>query len=277
MSKITKIRIISVRYLRRLIEKFFADGSIILSSSIAYYFLFSIFPLMLILISISGFLVDSLNLSIPILDFVEERIPIVYSFTETNIEKAVQHRRGVGITGVAFLLLSTTYVFDSIQFALNKIFKTESHRKFWKQKIFGFLIISMVFGLIFFSFVFSTILFYLADIILAFIALGETISNLLVRFMSLAIGLLFNFAIFGLVYFFGTNKRIGIKNIYIGAIVAALAWETSKHIFIIFLNRFATFELTYGSVGSIIGFLLWIYISSIILLLGAQINSLTLE
>ena len=135
----------------------------------------------------------------------------------------------------------------------------------------------MVFGLIFFSFVFSTILFYLADIILAFIALGETISNLLVRFMSLAIGLLFNFAIFGLVYFFGTNKRIGIKNIYIGAIVAALAWETSKHIFIIFLNRFATFELTYGSVGSIIGFLLWIYISSIILLLGAQINSLTLE
>ncbi len=277
MSKITKIRIISVRYLRRLIEKFFADGSIILSSSIAYYFLFSIFPLMLILISISGFLVDSLNLSIPILDFVEERIPIVYSFTETNIEKAVQHRRGVGIIGVAFLLLSTTYVFDSIQFALNKIFKTESHRKFWKQKIFGFLIISMVFGLIFFSFVFSTILFYLADIILAFIALGETISNLLVRFMSLAIGLLFNFAIFGLVYFFGTNKRIGIKNIYIGAIVAALAWETSKHIFIIFLNRFATFELTYGSVGSIIGFLLWIYISSIILLLGAQINSLTLE
>ncbi len=277
MSKLTKVRIISVRYIRKLVEKFFADGSIMLSSSTAYYFLFSIFPLMLILISISGFLVDSLNLSVPILEFVEERVPIIYSFTEVNLQKAVEHRRSIGITGVFFLLLSTTYVFDSIQFALNKIFKTKSHRKFWKQKAFGFLIISMVFGLIFFSFLFSTLIFYLADIILAFLAISETVSNVLIQILSILIGLLFNFAIFNMIYFFGTNRRVTFKNIYIGALVAAASWEISKHVFIIFLNQFAAFELTYGSVGSIIGFLLWVYISSIILLLGAQINSLTLK
>jgi len=260
-----------------LVEKFIADGSMMLASSIAYYFLFSIFPLMLILISLTGFLIDSLNIQAPILDFVQERIPIIYNFTRANIEKTIENRRSIGITGIVFLVIATTYVFDSIQFALNKIYKTKSQRKFWQQKVFGFLIISMVFTLIFLSFLFSALLFYLANTILTHVDMGKNISDILIKSTSLAIGLLFNFAIFCLVYFFGTNRRIGFKHIYKGAIVATLGWEATKHIFIIFLNSFANFELTYGSVGSIIGFLLWVYISSMILLIGAQVNSLSID
>ncbi|MGM0365681.1 MAG: YihY/virulence factor BrkB family protein [Actinomycetota bacterium] len=277
MPNLTKIRILAVKYIRRLVEKFIADGSMMLASSIAYYFLFSIFPLMLILLSITGSLIDTLNMQASILDFVEERIPIIYTFTQDNIERTIQYRRSIGITGAVFLVIATTYVFDSVQFALNKIYKTESQRKFWKQKAFGFLIISMVFALIFLSFLFSTFFFYLADNILNVLDAASDISDLLIKSITLGIGIVFNFSIFCLVYYFGTNRPIGFKHIYKGAIAATLAWEISKHIFIIFLNRFANFELTYGSLGSIISFLLWVYISSMILLVGAQINSLTLE
>jgi len=263
------------KYLKRLANKFIADGCPFLSSSIAYYFVFSIFPLMLVSISLSGILINSLKIQVAILDFVNERIPIIYGFTQSNIEKIVENRTSIGIAGLIFLAVATTYVFDSIQFSLNKIYKTKSQRRFWKQKIVGFLIVTLIIIMVLLSFLLSTTLFYLANKIIDFIKLNETISTLLFKVLSIFLGLVFNFAIFSLIYFFGTNRKTHFKHhIYKGALTAAFAWEASKHIFIIFTNKFTNFELTYGSIGSIIGFLLWIYVSSYILLIGAEINSL---
>jgi membrane protein len=208
------------------------------------------------------------------LDFIQERIPIIYTFTEANIEKTIENRRSIGITGILFLMLSTTYVFDSLQFALNKIYRTKSQRKLWQQKVFGILLISMVFVLIIISFLSSTILFYLTQHIFDLLNVAYSTSQALIRALSLVIGLGFNFSILSLMFFFGTNRKIHFKNIYKGAIFGAIGWEATKHIFVIYLNQFANFELTYGSVGSIIGFLLWVYASALILLIGAQINSL---
>lgn len=275
MSKVRLFLINIFRYLKKLLKKFISDGCPIMASSIAFYFLFSIFPLILIFISLSGIFIDRLNIQTTILDFVEERIPIIYSFTESNIEKIIENRTSIGIIGFIFLAIIATYVFDSIQFSLNRIYKTKSQRRFWKQKIFGFLIITLAFIIIFLSFLLSTALFYLANTIIDFLKLNESVSVFLLRSTSIFLGLLLNFSIFGIAYFFGTNRKTHFKHhIYKGAITAAVLWEISKHIFIFFINHFLNFELAYGSVGSIIGFLLWIYISSQIFLLGAEVNSL---
>ncbi len=275
MSKIRLFFINTFRYLKRLSKKFISDGCPIMASSIAFYFLFSVFPLILIFISLSGIFIDRLDIQTTILGFVEERIPIIYSFTESNIEKIIENRTSIGIIGFIFLVIIATYVFDSIQFSLNRVYKTKSQRRYWKQKIFGFLIITLTFIIIFLSFLLSTALFYLTNTVIGFFDLSESLSTFLLRYISIFLGLLLNFAIFGIVYFFGTNRKTHFKHhIYKGALIAAFLWEISKHIFIFFINRFANFELAYGSVGSIIGFLLWIYISSYIFLIGAEVNSL---
>jgi len=275
MSKIRLFFINTFRYLKRLSKKFISDGCPIMASSIAFYFLFSVFPLILIFISLSGIFIDRLDIQTTILGFVEERIPIIYSFTESNIEKIIENRTSIGIIGFIFLVIIATYVFDSIQFSLNRVYKTKSQRRYWKQKIFGFLIITLTFIIIFLSFLLSTALFYLTNTVIGFFDLSESLSTFLLRYISIFLGLLLNFAIFGIVYFFGTNRKTHFKHhIYKGALIAAFLWEISKHIFIFFINRFANFELAYGSVGSIIGFLLWIYISSYIFLVGAEVNSL---
>jgi membrane protein len=275
-----KIKILALaifKYLRKLSIKYIADGCIIMSSSIAFYFLFFIFPFVLLLISLSGILINRFGVQPAILFFVEERIPIIYGFTESNIIKIVENRASIGITGFIFLILSTTYIFDSIQFSLNRIYKTKTQRRYWKQKIFGFLIMSLILIIVIISFLLSTSFFYLVNIIVDYFKLNEPISSPLFKTISIMLGLTFNFAIFSLIYFFGTNKKTHFKyHIYKGALFAAIAWELSKHIFIIYIYKFVNFELTYGSVGSIIGLLLWVYISSLILVMGAEINSLDL-
>jgi membrane protein len=264
-------------YLKKLIKKFMADGCHILASSIAFYSILSIFPALLILISVSGVVINRFNIQTDILVFVEERIPIIYGFVDNNVTSIIENRASIGIIGFIILFFSSTYVFDSIQFALNKIFKTGAHRKYWKQKLFGFLIIFLIFLITILTFSLSTGLFYLSNNLIKLLNIGETVSGSLLKILSIGTGIFFNFLIFILIYYFGTNKQVNFQQIYPGALMIAVGWEALKHIFIIYLERFSNYQLTYGSIGSVIAFLLWVYISGMLLLLGAEINSLRYE
>lgn len=208
------------------------------------------------------------------MEFIEGRIPIIYGFVDNNITNIVENRVSIGVVGFIILFITSTYVFDSIQFALNKIFKIKIHRKYWKQKLYGFLIIFLIFFIVIITFSFSTGLFYLSNNLMNILNIERSISTDILKILSVAIGIIFNFLLFILIYFFGTNKQINFRQIYRGALTIAIGWEGIKHLFIIYLNKYANYQLAYGSIASMIAFLLWIYISSLIFLLGAEINSL---
>ena len=261
-------------YLLRLYKKFMEDGCQIFAASIAFYSILSIFPALLIFISVSGVVINKFSIQSSILVFVEERIPMIYGFVDNNITNIIKNRTSIGIIGFLIMFIASTYVFDSVQFALNKIFRTETNRKFWKQKIYGFLIIFLIFLSIVITFSLSTGLFYLSNTLINILNIEEFLSTEILKLLSIAIGIFFNFLIFILIFYFGINKKINFRQIYRGALTVAVGLEIIKHIFVFYLDRFANYQLTYGSIGSVIAFLSWIYMSSIILLLGAEINSI---
>ena len=261
-------------YLMRLYRKYIEDGCQVFASSIAFYSILSIFPALLILISVSGVVINKFSFQSDILVFVQERIPIIYDFVDNNIADIVKNRTNIGIIGLFILFVTSAYVFDSIQLALNKIFKTETNRKFWKQKIYGFLIMFLIFFIIVITFGLSTGLFYLSNTLAGTFNIEKSMSAEILKLLSVAIGIIFNFLIFTLIYYLGINKKINFRQIYRGALTVAVGLEIAKHIFVYYLARFASYQLTYGSVGSAIAFLTWVYISSMILLLGAEINSI---
>jgi len=262
------------KYFYRLFKKIIEDGCQMLASSIAFYTILSIFPALLIFISVSGVIIKRFSIQSNIMGFIEDRIPIIYGFVDNNITNIVVNRASIGIIGFIILFITSSYVFDSIQFALNKVFRTETHRKYWKQKLYGFLIIFLIFLIIIITFSLSTGLFYLSNNLINILNIEESISTEILKILSVVIGIIFNFLLFILIYFFGTNKIINFKQIYSGALTIAIGWEGIKHLFVIYLNKFANYQLAYGSIASMIAFLLWIYISSLIFLLGAEINSL---
>ena len=258
----------------RLYKKFIDDGCQVFASSIAFYSVLSIFPALLIFISLSGVVINKFSIQPIILVFVKERIPMIYGFVDNNITNIVKNRTTIGIIGFLIMFIASTYVFDSIQLALNKIFRTEIHRKFWKQKIYGFLIIFLIFFSVVITFSLSTGLFYLSNTLINILNIEKFLSSEILKLLSIAIGIFFNFLIFILIFYFGINKKINLRQIYRGALTIAVGLEGVKHLFVFYLDRFANYQLTYGSVGSVIAFLSWVYISSMILFLGAEINSL---
>ncbi|MCE5329002.1 YihY/virulence factor BrkB family protein [bacterium] len=261
-------------YLVRLYRKYIDDGCQVFASSIAFYSVLSIFPALLIFISLSGVVINKFSIQSSILAFINERIPMLYGFVDNNITNIIKNRTSIGIIGFIIMFVTSTYVFDSIQLALNKIFKTQTHRKFWKQKIYGFLTIFLIFLSIFITFSLSTGLFYLSNTIINLLNIEGFLSTEILKLLSIAIGIFFNFLIFILIFYFCINKKMNFKHIYRGALTVAIGLEGIKYLFVFYLDRFASYQLTYGSIGSVIAFLSWVYISSAILLFGAEVNSL---
>ena len=258
----------------RLYRKYIDDGCQMFASSIAFYAVLSVFPALLIFISVSGIVINKFSIQSSILLFVKESIPMLYGFIDNNITNIIRNRTSIGVIGFIIMFVTSTYIFDSLQFALNKIFGTHVHRKFWKQKIYGFLTMFLIFISAVITFSLSTGLFYLSNTLINLLSIEEYISIEILKLLSIAIGIFFNFLIFILIFYFGINKKINFKTIYRGALTVAIGLEGIKYLFVFYLDRFASYQLTYGSIGSVIAFLSWVYISSMILLLGAEINSL---
>ena len=170
--------------MRRLITKFVQDRCQILASSIAFYSILSIFPAFLILISFSGVIINRFSIHADILAFVGDRIPIIYGFVENNLSSIVANRASVGVIGFVILFFTATYVFDSIQYSLNRIFNTDSHRKYWKQKLYGFLIVFLIFIIIVTTFSLSTGLFYLSNNIIRAFEIERSVATILLKILS---------------------------------------------------------------------------------------------
>jgi membrane protein len=77
---------------------------------------------------------------------------------------------------------------------------------------------------------------------------------------------------FGLVYRIGPSRWISNKPIFPGAILAAISWATISSLFRLYVSNFGDYNRAYGAVGTVIVLLLWLYLSSLVLLIGDQLN-----
>jgi YihY family inner membrane protein len=92
----------------------------------------------------------------------------------------------------------------------------------------------------------------------------------LLGWLSALAPVLFSVFAFMLLYRTTPRTRVTWGDVWLGGLVAALIWEAGKQIFTWYLSNIATYNVIYGSVGAVIAFLLWCYLSAQILLLGAE-------
>src|SRR6266699_1766641 len=87
-----------------------------------------------------------------------------------------------------------------------------------------------------------------------------------------ALGAAFNFLLLMTLYRFGPSVRRRYGQIWAGALAGAVLWEASKALFGIYVRSLSSYKMLYGSVGSVIAVLLWLYVSGTIFAVGAEIN-----
>lgn len=244
----------------------------ITSAAIAYFALFSLFPLILLSISIASF---NFGLSIDqqaLLHRLEFIAPALSDLLGENIDHIIRARGPVSGIALIGLLWSASNVFYIFTETLHTVWGGKERRSVWRQRGLSILVVLMFVGpLLFFASIAGSILAYLRTF------LPDT-PAWMDGGISWTLATLLNIALFMVLYIMLPHGTATWREILPGAIGAGLLWELAKKAFLSFVSTYiSTSNLVYGSVAAIIAFLAWSHISGLIFLFGAYLSVAYLE
>lgn len=266
-KQINKFSQIWIEILWAAIQRTLKPNTSIMASAIAYFALFSLFPLILLSISIASFSfgpnIDE-HIIVQRLEFVA---PALSQLLGENIDKIVSARGAVSSVALISLIWSASSVFYTLTHTLNEIWHKKKTRSAWKLRGLAILFVIAFVGptLFLISFagsVLSNLRFWLPNQILPLSA-G----------ISLSLTILLDIILFMALYILLPRGKSTWREILPGAIVAGIMWELAKKTFLAFISTYISISnLVYGTVAVIIAFLVWAYLSSLIFLFGAYIS-----
>lgn len=242
------------------------------AAAIAYYTLFSIFPLALGLVSLGSLVLDSAEAQEAVLELVAAYSPAIVDLVEQTIQQVMQARGAFGLIAVLGFLWSSVGVFGALNRAINTAWEVERPRAAWKERALALgMVLSVV--LLFFLSVFSTAFFEIRGR-LPGILLGEPAASagLPSRLAAAIVPYIFTALLFWVLYRVLPHAKVAWSDVLPAALLASLAWEVAKHGFAFYVAEFALYSLVYGSLAAVVVFLMWSYLSGMIILLGAEFS-----
>ncbi len=251
------------------------DGALV-SRSIAYYALFSLFPLLLALVSLSSYVLASEDAQQLVLEAVERYLPVAADVVQENIDQILNERSTIGIIALVSLLWSASGVFSATYRAVNRAWGNPKSELFWAEKIYG-LVVVLVLGLLLVA---TTLYTTFVSVVRSWQLplfegqpFGDPGPGWLRGWFSTLMPALVSVVTFTILYRTMPRDDVAWRDVWLGGLVAGLVWEVGRQVFTWYLANFARYSLIYGSLGAIIAYLLWAYLSAQIILLGAEFTA----
>lgn len=264
---------------KRLIREFNEDSSPLVAAAVSFFVFLSLVPLLLLAVASLGFFFRSEQHAYEfITNMVRSYSPALADESGPGIRFILEDIiKGSGAAtgiGAIFLLWSGSQAFVNLEKVINIPWNT-TPRGFLKSRLIAILLLIAVGAFLLLSFLITTT----ANALMTYdiTIFGQNLSEafgIAWRFLSLLLPLVMSIGTFTMIYKIMPNTRVPIRTAFVGGLVAGLLWEAAKQAFSWYVTNFANFSAVYGPLTSLILLLLWIYYSSIITLLGAQLSSL---
>ena len=266
-------RFVAWRLVVRTAGELRADDATHMAAGVAYYAVLSLFPLLLALIAGLSLALRSDTVEAELFDFFETYLPGSVELLEKNITAAAPVRGAIGLLGLLGLLWSASAIFGAISRAVNRAWDVHRDRPFYVAKLRHLAMAAGVGILFILSLMITTALQTLGGVTLPGVGSLSFLGNTVVSIGGRVLPFLLSFAIFTLIYKFIPNTKTFWRYVWPGALLAAVLFELAKSVFILYLDRFANYQAVYGSIGSVIALLVWMYLSAFVLILGAEVST----
>lgn len=260
----------------RTVLAFGQDDGAVVSRSIAYYALFSLFPLVLVVISLSSSVLAAEEIQRVVLELIERYFPPAVDLVEENIEQVLATRNAIGILALLGLLWSASGVFTAMYRAVNRAWGNPKSKLFWTEKFYGLAVVLVVGLLLVTTTIYSLVVSVLQDWRVAFFGWQPSVdprTAQLTTWLTTLVPPVVSVLTFMILYRTVPRNQVTWGDVWLGGLLAGLTWEAARLAYAWYLANFARYSLIYGSVGAIIGFLLYAYLSAMILLLGSEFTA----
>jgi YihY family inner membrane protein len=252
---------------------FYRSDNLTYAASIAYYALLSLFPFLLLVLTILARATEDIDNKNAVLSFVLRYFPTQFDFITGQIDSFGAGRLTIGVAGTIGLIWGALGVFGAISTAVNYAWGVTQTRGFWRHKLFSFLMLAVA------------AVFFLAALLLvsaSHLVGASWFAGVLARFPGLgilrSIGVRYGtalllVAIVGFLYYFVPYTKVRLRDVWPGAVLTGFLWKEAFEVFSWFVGDMTRMTRVNGSITAVIVFLLWVYVQAVILLYGAEFTA----
>ena len=263
-----------IRIIKKTWRQFSDDDGFMMAAALAYYTLFAIAPLLVVIISVVSLITASDNLEV---ELFNQLGAIMGSDRAGELQGMVRNVRSSDASGLATLISAITLIISSTAIVVQLKNILNRAWNVMKDPSLGFKSV-VVDRLISFGFVLGMGFIFLVS--LGFNVVASILSSQVARMIPIAgetsiilfttiLGLLVTFMMFYLLLKYLPDTEIHKKDLFVGAVVTTLLFAFGKYVIAYYLGN-SNIGSTFGSAGALASFMIWVYYNAVILIIGAE-------
>jgi membrane protein len=258
----------------RAVRGFGQAGAAEAAAAIAYYTMFSLFPLLLAAVAFWSTVLENPPARERVLDLVARLLPVSREIITDNLQRLRELRGAAGVLGLIGFVWSATSVFSNLARAINRAWPGAESRGFLRTRLVALAIAGILAGLLIISLVGATVLHFLRRYHVLLWEDPAVSQTLLGEALSHAVPWLLTFLMLLGLYQWVPNTRVRISEAFWGALPTAVATHVTTAGFTWYLSSgLAGFQFVYGPLGAVVALMVWIYLNSLIVLFGAHLSA----
>ena len=255
---------------------FYNSDDLTFASSIGYYALLSLFPIFLLAFAILGSVTADDADRAAVLAFVLRYFPRQFDFVTAQLDAMRRTHLTLGVTGTLVLTWAALGVFGAITSAVNHAWGVERQPSYLKHKLVSFIMLAAAGVILVFALLLvSAIGFAESSRFASAVGRlpGQTLLLALKSFMVKYTATALLIFVVGLIFYFVPNAKVRFKDVWVGAIITGLLWRGALFGFQWYVRDITRFSVIHGSIAAVVVFLLWVYVSAVIMLYGVEFTA----
>lgn len=259
-------------FLKQLTKRIVEDDLWGMAAQLAFFFLLSLFPFMLFLVTLLGFLPVTQD---DLINFLSVYAPDqTISLIGDTVSQVVEERNGGLLSlGILGTLWSASNGINSVIKSMNTAYNIEEKRSMIVTRLIAIALTIFMLFVIIIAFLLPVFGQRIGEYLFSFIGLSE---DFLVVWNAMRWGIssIIIFLVLLALYRMAPSRRVYFADAAVGAIVATILWQIVSLTFSFYVNSAGNFSATYGSLGGVIILMLWFYLSGMIIIFGGEVNAL---
>jgi membrane protein len=262
--------------LKRTVDEFQDDNLTDWAAALTYYAVLSLFPMLIVLVAVLGVVGQSGTIDSLMSSFQQAGMGDFAQDIEGPLRGVVENKGGAGAllgAGLVVALWSASGYIGAFTRACNRIYEVEEGRSFWKRRpmqVALTLLMVLLLALVSIALVLTG---DLAEAVGDAVGLGPQAVDIW-GYVKWPVMLLIVITVFALLYYVAPNVRQPrFRWVTPGGLLAALLWVLASAGFATYVANFGSYNATYGTLGGVITFLVWLWITNLAVLLGAELDA----
>lgn len=265
----------ALRVLRRAGERFGETQATQAAAGVAYYTFFSLFPLLLVLVAVATYLFDlgSEAAFRQAVDLISQAIPVSQNLIGQNLQTVLARRGTFTLFGVLAALWSASNAFTILSNNINLAWSSSSQRSFLRKRLVAFAMVGAVVVLLLLSLL-TTLLTSLLNQVSLPLGQLRFLKSFIWTWGTRLLPIIFSTLMFLMLYRWVPTEDVSWRAAFWGTAVTTVAWRIAQIGFTRFLRSgLANYELVYGSLGTVVVLLFWVYLRAVVILFGAHLTA----